>query len=221
MEILKNLTREIATIGQKSLVEVYNKGDFGKEETVKYVVCYNYNPGKAYGTQWDWGHYYDIWNDEKEVVLKIAMMDLLSLPKMEIEYNRLVEIASNAIQGHFDTDEETAREFCNDVLELTDEERTVLGVKPNHKYDVVEVIFTRSFECRKTFVIPHGMSGNDIDHYIDADYDIDDSEFEDSECGMSTSFEIADHILSDVSYERAREEDTYNDIDDIDEDDFE
>lgn len=46
-----------------------------------------------------------------------------------IPYDRLLEIASMSLQSLFEAEPVNAEEYFKDTLELTDEERTILGLK--------------------------------------------------------------------------------------------
>lgn len=134
-ELLKN--------GARSLVEVL---DIATNEVEKYVVCTNFDNAKAYGSKWDWGHYFDIWSGAtREEQMKAAAMFLYD-KREPIPYARLSEIATLLKDGLMEDDEESAIEFMKETCELTKEEAEYFGVEKElypTKYKIVQLTMKR------------------------------------------------------------------------------
>lgn len=53
---MKVASREIGKVNDRqSMVEILNENN----EVVEWVVCSYYDASKPFGSQWDWGHYFD------------------------------------------------------------------------------------------------------------------------------------------------------------------
>lgn len=59
-----------------------------------------------------------------------------------ITYDRLTEIATLAIHGLIEDDEESAMEYFADTMELTDEEREFFGVQMENNIDIQLILLS-------------------------------------------------------------------------------
>lgn len=210
-----NCMNEILRIGNKSLVEIYDVSDFRAKETKKFVVCRDFKEGKPYGTAWSHAiAYIDMWNyTSREFALQDALDCFMDIKKQPIEYDRLLDIAKESLKAHFDAEPDEAKTYCEETLELTDDEWRILDLPEQQKFDIIEVTFTREMKCTRTLVVPHGTDEYELDNYFDAN-DLQDADFE---TDWSTNTEISElcGIKEELTYDEACDEDFDNDIDTI------
>ncbi len=205
---------EILRIGNKSLVEIYDVLDFGVKETKKFVVCRDFEEGKPYTKAWDHAiEYFDMWNyTSREFALKDALDSFMEIKKQPIEYDRLLDIATESLKARFDADPDEAKTYC-ETLKLTDDEWRILDLPEQQKFDIVEVTFTREMKCTRTLVVPHGTDDYELDNYFDVN-DLHDDDFE-SDWDSNTEIGEMYEIKSELTYDEACDEDFDNDIDTI------
>ena len=91
-----------------------------KADRLEFVVAENYTPDGPEGNKWDRGTYlYDLEVLAKEILYRTQT----------IGYDRMCEIASRAIDGLRENDEESAQEYCKDEIEMSYEEREFFGLE--------------------------------------------------------------------------------------------
>lgn len=176
---------ELAKLGERSVVEIR---DMDTDNVIKYVVCTNFDNGKAYGSKWDWEHYFEIYgNETKELQLRNAMLYLYGINESEISFDRAVELSKAFLKEiRSEADEEDVREFLT-ANNLTEDEAELFGVKNMlfpKKYKVVEVTFTRQQHITVKVVMPNDESDYCAEDYVenrdyfDDSYDVDNDDWE-------------------------------------------
>lgn len=166
-------TREIVRYGQRSVVEIENKG-----RVINYAAVTNYDESKEIGSRWDWGHYYDIYEDvPQEEALKKAILDLYDIEnplnnlfKEKDAHDRTKTIASNAIAALVENLAEDDKKTILEQLKLTKDEAELYDVKEilyPTSYNVIEVKLVRQQEATVKIVVP---SDKDVDVYNADDY---------------------------------------------------
>ena len=160
-ELLKN--------GNKSLVEI-RETDTDKVE--KYVVCQDFDNSKAYGSKWNFGHYYDVWgNVTAEDQMKSATLYLYGISEDEISYERLSKLSKKLIselRDYVDNDEEFA-----DILkgiDITEDEAEFFDIKDivfPKLYKIVNVTFRRTQYATVAVVMPDDEDVWSADEYVE------------------------------------------------------
>jgi len=105
----------------------------------QYVVATEYDEKALIGTQWQHGTYFAHWNEsEIEKARMLAKAIDFFRVKVEEEYisrSRLEEIATDALHGLIEDDKESATEFFDTEIELTDYEREYFGIETESEED--------------------------------------------------------------------------------------
>ena len=207
-------TREVLKNGIKSLVEVirYNEELEGylrkeSEETVKFVVCKDYDGSKAYGSQWDnWSA--ESWSTTYRTVdaaRESAVRYLYGIVEPIVSNERLTEITKMLIDKAYENyDEEFVNGYLKEDFNINEGEADFLGIKERlfpKRYKIVEYAVRR--ECTFIFkgkvAIPQDADDDDILDYIDdcnfdpMETDPDDSDYEYAEIDYA---EVTDEDLS-------------------------
>jgi hypothetical protein len=97
----------------------------------QYIVGIGYDPKAPMGQQWGHGHYFSYWADnERKTDMAMAALDYLfsRTVKGYISKSRLEEIATSALHELKETDEDSFTDFCENDLDLTDEEKEWFGL---------------------------------------------------------------------------------------------
>lgn len=180
-ELLKN--------GNKSLVEI-RETDTDKVE--KYVVCQDFDNSKAYGSKWNLGHYFDVWdNATAEEQMKSAALFLYDMGEKGISYKRLDTFAKTLIielRECINDDEEFI-----DILkgiDITENEAEYFDIKDiifPKLYKIVNVTLRRTQYATVAVVMPDDEDVWSADEYIEnkeyiedmPDLDADDWEYDD------------------------------------------
>lgn len=176
---------EIAKNGNKSLVEVRNM-ETGR--ITQYVVCSNFNNAKRFGTKWDNGAYFDVWNGAtEEEMCKAAMMWLYDIKEPEIPYNRILQFA----EAFFET--EDAKSYMNvapgdfkDEYGITKKEAEFFGIDDKlfeKLYKIVELTMRRTQETKIKVIMPDDEDECNAEDYAENlenldDYDADEDDWE-------------------------------------------
>lgn len=168
---------ELAKLGERSVVEIR---DMDTDNVIKYVVCTNFDNGKAYGSKWDWEHYFEIYgNETKELQLRNAMLYLYGINESAISFDRAVELSKAFLKEiRSEADEEDVKEFLA-ANNLTEDEAELFGVKDMlfpKKYKVVEVTFEQTRHVTVKVVMPDDEDTYSAEYYVDNKYDLSDSD---------------------------------------------
>lgn len=94
---------------------------------IEYVVAIGYD-----GKQWEQGIYFTHWDNEIEKLRMLSKAAECFRVKTDDEYisrSRLEELATDSLHALLEDDEETAMEFFEQELELTEFEREYFGIK--------------------------------------------------------------------------------------------
>lgn len=97
----------------------------------QFIVGIYYQPEAPVGQQWGHGHYFSYWADEecKASMLMAALDYLLSRTvKGYIPKSRLEDISTAALHELKEIDDDTFFDFCENDLDLTDEEKEWFGL---------------------------------------------------------------------------------------------
>ena len=89
-----------------------------KANGIEFVVASGYDPTQPEGSQWEHGTYLNTVRD---------LANVITYTDMPIGYGRLVEIASKAIDGLRDNDEDEALEYCQDEIDMDEDELEFFG----------------------------------------------------------------------------------------------
>ena len=172
-------TKEILKYNDRSVVEISTDG-----RVIKYATVTNYDPQKPVGTQWDWGHYYDIYGGvTQEEALRKAILDLYNINENEISsakskafrYDRMEEIGKELAKLYIEVveDNETLDEatyYLLNNVEITKTEADILGIEDvlyPKKYQIVEVELRREQKVIIKAAVPMDV---DVDRYEIEDY---------------------------------------------------
>ena len=212
---------ELAKLGNRSVVEVRRTDT---DAIVQYVVCSNFNNSKAFGSKWDWGHYYDVWgNDVAEIQLRNAMMDLYGMDESQISFDRAKELAKlffDELHDIYDSDGVNSDERLREYLihnNITEDESEFFGVKDimfQKKYKVVDVTFERKQRVTVKVVMPDDEDECNAEdyvenpNYLEDDPSIENDDWEYDYCSIDRN------DLSAEDYERIYDRDEiWNDCD--------
>lgn len=201
---------ELAKFGNKSVVEVRRTDT---DAVVQYVVCSNFNNSKAFGSKWDWGHYFEVWeNNVAEIQLRNAMLYLYGIDESEILFDRAKELLKKLLEMlrySEDEDEEDLKESLQN-LNITEVEAEFLGVKDllfQKKYKVVDVTLERKQRVTVKVVMPDDEDECNAEDYVENYEYLEDNpnvENDDWECD---DYSIDRNDLSAEDYERMYDRD--------------
>ena len=116
-EILRNDSKRVALLVSES--------------NTQFVVAFGYDPDAPLDQKWQHGHYFPFWMDsEKKTEAFTDAMDLYRsrTDSRYISRLRLEEIATTALHELKETDEDSFTDFCENDLNLTEEEREWFGL---------------------------------------------------------------------------------------------
>ena len=177
-------TRMVIKYGDRCVVEISEGG-----KVIKYAAVTDYNPEKPVGSQWNWGHYYDIWGGvTQEEALRLAVLDLYNiedglkdeLKEKKEQYDRIKEIAEEVIKTCVDEDDKDTINYLKNVAGITEKEAKILDVYdllyPKF-YKVVEVTLTREQRVTISVAMPEDEDTDDytIENHIHF-YDLEDED---------------------------------------------
>lgn len=101
------------------------------ESNTQFVVAFDYDPDAPEDRKWHHGHYFQFWMDpEKKTEVLANAMDLYRsrTDSRYISRLRLEEIATAALHELKEIDEDSFTDFCENDLDLTEEEREWFGL---------------------------------------------------------------------------------------------
>lgn len=106
------------------------------QPNTQFVVAFNYDPEAPEDQQWGHGHYFEYWmNEEKKAEALADAIDLFMcrtdpryIPRMRLE-----EIASKSLDELKETDEDSFDDFCEQELDLTEEEKEWFGLNEENE----------------------------------------------------------------------------------------
>ncbi len=104
----------------------------------QYVVVYKYDENQPEGSQWASGTYFSYWNDElnKSKMLLSAIDYLITkVDDNHISLPRFEEISTMALHGLIEDDKDSAMEFFENEIELTENEREYFGIETESEED--------------------------------------------------------------------------------------
>ena len=116
-EILRNEDKKVALLVSES--------------NTQFVVAFGYDPDAPEDQKWQHGHYFPFWMDsEKKAEALADAMDLYRsrTDSRYISRLRLEEIATSALHELREVDNDTFLDFCEEDLNLTEEEREWFGL---------------------------------------------------------------------------------------------
>ena len=95
----------------------------------EYIVGVGYNPEAPVGQQWRQGHYFSyLFSDRGTALIKAVDFLLSRASEYYVSKARLEEIATAALHELKEVDEDTFFDFCENDLDLTEEEREWFGL---------------------------------------------------------------------------------------------
>ena len=95
----------------------------------EYNVGVGYNPEAPVGQQWRQGHYFSyLFSDRGTALMKAVDFLLSRASEYYVSKARLEEIATSALHELKETDEDSFTDFCENDLDLTDEEKEWFGL---------------------------------------------------------------------------------------------
>lgn len=216
-----NKCTELAKLGNRSVVEVRRTDT---DKVVQYVVCSNFNNSKMWGSKWDWGHYFDVWeNDVAEIQLRNAMMYLYGMDESEISFDRAKELAKtffNELHDIYDSEGDNSNERLREYLmhnNITEDEAEFFGVKDlmfQKKYKVVDVTFERIQRVIVKVVMPDDEDECNAEDYVENRDYLDDTPYVENNDWECDYYSIDRNDLSAEDYERMYDrDDIWNDCD--------
>lgn len=116
-EILRNEEKKIALLVSES--------------NTQFVVAYDYDPDAPEDQKWRHGHYFPFWTNAEKFAEALADAMDLYMSRTDSRYIprlRLEEIATAALHELKETDEDSFTDFCENDLDLTEEEREWFGL---------------------------------------------------------------------------------------------
>ena len=169
---------ELARFNGRSVVEVRR---IDTDAVVQYVVCSNFNNSKAFGSKWDWGHYFNIYGgDTTEIQLRNAMMYLYGMDESEISFDRAKELSKKFLDYIRDINADIEEEYMKDFKEdykITEDEAEFFGIKDvlfPKKYKIVDVTLVRQQTVTVKVVMPQDVDDSDATYYVENRNDLDD-----------------------------------------------
>lgn len=115
----------------KEILRKNNIALLENEAGTEYVVAVEYDPYAPENQQWGYGNYYPYWmNADKKAAALASALEYFRY-KTEINYisrSRMEEISTAALHELKEIDEDSFTDFCENDLDLTDEEKEWFGL---------------------------------------------------------------------------------------------